>query len=288
MKKQFLQNGILIIIALVFFSFFTYCEKNEPKKEEAITVPVDIFFSDDDYKYMENTVDFIEILTDLKKQGFQFVDNVATLKQYETVADKNKMLIRLGMLAVDIAYLKIIGNKVQTPEYDKLFKKYMNELNLNSAMITDYTKYFEILSSNKLTDSLIHSLKDNLRQDRKKMIQSVKNVNEDFLVYFSIGTEVELMNLILPISEKDKSFLQLKSYNEYGFENGNPICEIFYRICSKDYTNPKYNEYKQYAEKLKPAYELMFKKTNNSESYSIEEVKFVHTTFNNLREEILK
>ncbi len=288
MKKQFLKKGILIIIALTFFSFFASCEKNEKDKEEAITVPVDIFFSDDDYKYMENTVDFIEILTALKKQGFQFVDSVATVKQYETATDKSKMLMRLGMLATDIAYLKIIGNKVQTPEYDKLFKKYLNELNLNSAMITDYAKYFEILSSNKLTDSLIHSFKENLRQDRKKMIQNAKNVNEDFLVYFSIGTEVELMHLILPISEKDKSFLQLKSYNEYGFENGNPIAEIFFRISSKDYTNPKYKEYKQYAEMLKPAYELMYKKTNNSESYSIKEAKFVKTTFNNLREEILK
>ncbi len=288
MKKQFFKKGILIIIALTFFSFFASCERNEKDKEEAITVPVDIFFSDDDYLYMENTVDFIEILTALKRQGFQFVDNVATVKQYETATDKNKMLMRLGMLATDIAYLKIIGNKVQTPEYDKLFKKYLNELNLNSKMITDYTKYFEILSSNKLTDSLIHSFKENLRQDRKKMIQNAKNVNEDFLVYFSIGTEVELMHLILPISEKDKSFLQLKSYNEYGFENGNPIAEIFFRISSKDYTNPKYKEYKQYAEMLKPAYELMYKKTNNSESYSIEEAKFVKTTFNNLREEILK
>ena len=96
------------------------------------------------------------------------------------------------------------------------------------------------------------------------------------------------MHLIIPISEKNKSFLQLKSYNEYGFENGNPISEIFYRICSKDYSNPKFKEYKQYAEKLKPAYELMFKKTNNSEDYSFEEAKFVKYTFNSLREEILK
>ena len=120
------------------------------------------------------------------------------------------------------------------------------------------------------------------------MIQNVKNVNDDFLIYFSIGTEVELMHLILPISEKDKSFLQLKSYNEYGFENGNPIAEIFFRICSKDYTNPKYKEYKQYAEKLKPAYELMYKKTNKAEDFTAEDTKFVNTTFNNLREEILK
>lgn len=288
MKVQFFKRGILLIIALSFFSFFASCEKNETREEEAITVPVDIFLSDEDYKYMENTVDFIEILTALKRLGFQFIDNVATLAQYEKTTDKNKMLMRLGMLATDIAYLRIIGNKVQTPEYDKLFKKYLNELNLNSAKITDYAKYFEILSSNKLTDSLIHSLKENLRQDRKKMIQNVKNVNDDFLVYFSIGTEVELMHLIIPISEKNKSFLQLKSYNEYGFENGNPISEIFYRICSKDYSNPKFKEYKQYAEKLKPAYELMFKKTNNSEDYSFEEAKFVKYTFNSLREEILK
>jgi len=288
MKMQFFKKRILIIIALSFISLFASCEKNEPREEEAITVPFDIFLNDDDYKYMENTVDFIEILTVLKKKGFQFFDNVATLKQYETVTDKNKKLMRLGMLATDIAYLKIIGNKVQTPEYDKLFKKYLNELSLNSAMITDYNKYFEILSSNKLTDSLIHSLKENLRQDRKKLIQNAKSVNDDFLVYFSIGTEVEMMHLILTISEKDKSFLQLKSYNEYGFENGNSMCEIFYRISARDYSNPRFKEYKQWAEKLKPAYELMFKKTNNSEDYSFEEAKFVKNTFNNLREEILK
>ena len=179
MKVQFFKRGILLIIALSFFSFFASCEKNETREEEAITVPVDIFLSDEDYKYMENTVDFIEILTALKRLGFQFIDNVATLAQYEKTTDKNKMLMRLGMLATDIAYLRMIGNKVQTPEYDKLFKKYLNELNLNSAKITDYAKYFEILSSNKLTDSLIHSLKENLRQDRKKMIQNV-NVNDDF------------------------------------------------------------------------------------------------------------
>lgn len=288
MSNFFSEKNIFFKICLLAFCALMFNSCAETKKQEETTVPADILISEEDYNYLEGTIDFMELITMLKMNGAIYNDNIAKPELYDRAADRKKLLMRFGMLTTDIAYARIIGNKTQMPDYDKLFQRYLNELGLVDIIKTDFTNYFDIIANNELNDSLFQELKERFRKDRVELINNIKNKDDDFLIYYSIGIEVEMMYLFSPMFKIDTTLSKLKNFHEYAHTNGNPICKIYYQIWSKEYTNPRFQEYKEYADKLKPGYELMYDKLINAATYSKKEVDKVLSVFSAMREDILR
>lgn len=286
--KKILSHSLIIIILATIVS----CKS---RNEQSISgaglsdIPLDTLFTDSNYKYLTTTIDFMEYITVFKKQGLKYEDVAAKPAQYDKTADRKTMLIRFGMLCTDIAYMKIIGGKSQIPEYDRLFQRYLKDLNLTSVMKTDATRYFNTLATNELTDTLYKKMIDAFRLERALLIQNVQNTHdEDFLVYFSLGTETELMHIMAAHLKNSLNLEVFRDYTFYGYKNGHPVCNIYYQIWSKEMMNKRFNEYKDQLARLKPAYELMYQKNLKNEKYTREEVNSVVNVFSDFRNDILK
>lgn len=190
MKPIFFRLAVIALLPCMLS-----CESRNNQNKELSDIPLDSLFTDSTYRYLTTTVDFMEYVTVFKKQGVKYEDVVVKPFQYDKTGDRKTMLIRFGMLCTDMAYLKIVGGKNQTPEYYRLLQRYIKDLNLANIFKTDFSRYNAILNQ-QLTDSLYNKLIDMFRLERALLIDNVRKANdEDFLVYFSLGTETALMYL---------------------------------------------------------------------------------------------
>ena len=271
------------ITFLLFFSILMIsCEKNEPvKKPDLSKKSVDTMLSAENIQYLENGVDIMEYLSLLKKFGVGYTDYIATPNQYEPMTDRKKMLMRFGMLTADIAYAKVIGGKTQLPEYDKLFQRYVKDLNISSFIKKSYDEYIKILAEKKLDDNLFNELKGKFRQDRNDIINSAKNLDEEFVVYYTIGLTVEQFHYTIEIAKADKSDTYRTKIRDYVKANGFPMAKFYQNLWN-------IQKYSDYASKLKPAFEIMLKNIPNGIENSMFEKQTIAKTFTELREEILK
>ena len=122
--------------------------------------------SEEILKNLKNMPDIIEFVVLFKNNGAKYYDVIPKPFQYKSVTNRKKALVRLGMISVDIAYLKIIGGKFQIPEYEEIFRNYINELNLNSIFKKINSDYIEKLAAGELDINTLNELKERWRRER--------------------------------------------------------------------------------------------------------------------------
>ncbi len=269
--------------------FFSCTRNNRDSVKKIDKSEYATLLSQEDYQYLAGTIDFMENITLLRKLGASYESILVLPEQFDKVADRRTMLIRFGMLCTDLAYERIVGRKIQTNAYDELFKRYLNDLNLASVITTDFDTYFNILVENELTDSLFTDLTKRFRKDRKLLIENLKNhEDEDFLIFFSMGTEIELFHLMKPFIENDTTYHAFRDVNGYGYQQGNPVCQVYYRVWNKEELNKRFKEHQAFMAKINPAYELIEEKTSKELNFTHEDIGFIFTCFDDIRTEILK
>ena len=153
--KNLLQNQIILCLSIIIIiSFFISCEKQNQNAKEELINKIDTLLTHENLNYLINTQDFMEYFTLMKKQNAMFVDSMAKPQEYGRTSSRKTMLLRFGVLCSDIAYSRIVGKKTQLPEYDKLFQKYVNDLNISSFFRTEYESYFKAILNQELSDSI--------------------------------------------------------------------------------------------------------------------------------------
>jgi len=291
MKKQ-LRNQIILFLTIIFInSFFLSCEKQKPDAKEELINKIDTLLTDENLNYLINTQDFMEYFTLMKKQKAIYIDSLAKPSQFERASSRKTMLLRFGVLCSDIAYLRIIGKKAQLPEYDKLFQKYINDLNISSFFRLEYENYFNSLLNQEVSDSLFVELVKKFRDDRKQMIDKAKMIDLDFLVYYTLGAALEQSYLTVKSILSDNSNKYLAEINKHNklFDKTNTFSSWkFLKITNEFVTdNPNFIEFKNEINKAKSIYEIILDRIENGKDFTMQDIQDLEKHISLRRNEIL-
>ena len=146
-KARYFTLSYFSLLCLLLFITNSCKEEETVKGKKNVINQNDSLFNQENLKYLENVKDFMEYFALMRKQKANYIDVIAKPELFEKVSDRKNMIIKFGILCSDIAYAKIIDNKTQMPEYDKLFNRYLKDLNISSFFKSDYKQYIDILVS---------------------------------------------------------------------------------------------------------------------------------------------
>jgi len=287
--KNFCKNllsSIFLGIVILFLS--TSCSKQEQEPKKEIVQQFDTLLNDEHIRYLENTIDFMEYFTYLKRIEVPYNDLVAKPEQYEKSTDRRNKVIRFGMLCSDIAYMKIVGGLTQTPEYDKLFERYIKDLNLSTIMKNSFEEYKSIIQKKGLSEELFEDLREQLRLDRVAFVNEAKKLDDVFLIYYTIGNVIEQFYLLQSLKNDSQSNEKIKKINEYIKANGAPVPNLFNDIWNSQFKDASHQICHEYVLKLKPIYQIMLNKIKDQTDYTDEELLSISKKTSELRNEFLK
>ncbi len=278
-----LKINILIFFLIAVLVFLISCSKKEPIEQKALsTTPQISELSEEIISLLDKCPDVLEYIYILKKFKVPYIDLIPKPAEFEQGTDRKKMLMRFGMLSADIAYEKIVGSKTQLPEYEQLYQKYVKDLNIGSFINKSYNEYVNKMAGKNLDDELLIEMNDKIRREGTELINNVKKLDEEFLVYYSLGVLNEITYIYFLLIDSDKTGSLEKKLAEY-LESINDVVsnEFVLKLCNT-------KNYADYALMYKPAAEIMYQKSINSEPYTTIENLKMYDAVNNFRKEILK
>lgn len=291
MKKQAQYSLFLYIIISLISSLFLSCQKQTQDAKEELINKIDTLLTDENINYLINTQDFMEYFILMKKQNAMYVDSLANPSEFERASSRKTMLLRFGVLCSDIAYARIIGKKTQLPEYDKLFQKYVNDLNISSFFRLEYESYFKAILNQEISDSLFVELVKKFRDDRKQIIDKAKMIDLDFLVYYTLGAALEQSYLTVKSILADNSNKYLAEINKH-----NKLCDKtntfsswkFIKITNEFVTdNPHFIEFKNEINKSKSIYNIFLDRIENGKDFTLQDIQDLDKLIVLYRNEIL-
>lgn len=288
MKNIFKNLLLSIFLGIVIVSLFSSCSKQEPEPKKELIEQFDTLLSKEHIKHLEKTIDFMEFFIYLKKIDVPFADLVAKPEQYEKSTDRRNKIIRFGMLCSDIAFLKIVGGLTQTPEYDKLFERYIKDLNLTSIMKNSFEEYKNIIQKKDISESLFEDLKEKLHMDRVIFVNKTKDLDDVFLIYFTIGNAIEQLYLLETLKNDSQYKEKIKKINDYIKTNGAPVPNLFNDIWNSQFKDAPHQICHEYVLKVKPIYQIVLNKIQDQTDYTDEELLFISKKTSELRSEFLK
>lgn len=284
MKNE--MKSIFIVAVLLLSLFFVSCSDKGPKHQRELVGEICSILTEENLNYLENSIDFMEYFTYMKKLNIDLDDYTAKPEQYEITTDRQTQLIKFGMLVTDMAFLKILKGNTQIPAYDKLFERYVKELNVSSFIRNRLDEYMEELANAELTDELFEKLKLKFRQDRKELVNTAKEIDEDFLIYFTMGVLLEQTYLLRGIDLKRdrESVIALSSYiKEQGAPTIKLMKNVWQHFCE---TNHKLSY--EYGKLLLPVYDIILKNIEESTIPSKEEMDIIKKNLVEARNQVLK
>lgn len=280
------KKSIIIISLLLLVCFVISCGKKEHTQHSEITEDFCSILTEENLDYLENMIDFMEYFTYIKKLNIGFIDLTAKPEQYEIASDRQTQLIKFGMLVTDMAFLKLIMGNTQLPDYDLLFERYVKELNISSFMRNYLDDYMDVIANEELTDDLFEELKLKFRQNRKDLVNKAKELDEDFLIYVTMGTMLEQTYLLRGIDSEvgRKSIFALNIYIK---DNGAPALRLMKNVWNHS-CNTNHKLSYEYGKLLLPVYDIMLKNIEASTIASMEEIHIINKNLDEARNNILK
>jgi len=284
MKRTFKTGVIVGLLMLMLLA--VSCGKKEKVRQTELNKEINSLLTEENLGYLENTIDYMEGFTFIKRLDISFNDLTAKPDQYKITGDRQTQLIKFGMLVSDMAFLKIVMGSTQIPEYDALFERYVKELNVSSFLRNYFDEYKEILANEEITDEVFADLKLKFRQDRKDLIANAKELDEDFLIYFTIGTFLEGNYLLIGI-DSESGRKSISAFNDYLKESGAPALKLMRNIWNHT-GNTNHKIINEYGKLLKPVFDIRLKNFNESSVASAEEFHIIKTNLDEVRKQILK
>jgi hypothetical protein len=279
-----------IFILIMFVIIAAYCKKKE-EPDQKIILRIDKIIENDALDYLYNTRDFMESFMFLKKKDFVYYDSIAKPSQFEKTTGRNNTIMKFGILCSDIAYAKILGQKVPMYEYEQVLSRYIADLNISDFFYSANKDYFEILSTEQLTDSLFDDMVIKFRAEHKSIIDRTYDSDEEFLLYFTLGVAVERLYLQAVTFNNDKSGNLLSSINEHNKnvskENKLQTWKFFTKIYQSISDKPDFKEMKNELDKIMDVIDFLYHKIDTSSPYSFEDVSFIYNKIGQYRNNIL-
>ncbi|HPI19893.1 MAG TPA: hypothetical protein PKY56_05930 [Candidatus Kapabacteria bacterium] len=294
-----LKKSAISLLLLVFVFSAASCSKKaeepSPEPQKEVAKEATSYLNEENLKLISNSIDYIEYFTALKEVKLKNPERlVATAAQYDNTTSKQKQIIRFGMLWTDIMFLKIVSSKVQIPDYTKVFERYTKELNAAAYFQDAFGDYLNISSSKTLDEQFYSEIKTKFRKDIANFINKAKQADEEFLVYFSLGVEIELLYMtsainpsMISVPKKDTS--KIHNIHKYLVDNTKTANELFQKFSEKQAEFLVLQGYKDYALKLKPVFEKRMT-LFGTKDHSVNNIEFeaILSILNEVRNDILK
>jgi len=291
MKKQVQYSFYLFVVLTIINSLFLSCDRQKQDPKEELINKYDTLLTDENFNYLINTQDFIEFFLLLKKQNAIYSDSLAKPTVFEQASSRKTMLLRFGILCSDIAYKRIVGEKKTLPEYDKLFQKYVNELNIKSFFNINYNSFFQILSTQEITDSLLSELLKKIRDERKLMFEKAKLIDLDFIVYYTLGATLEQSYFTVKSILSDKTNCYLAKIIEQNklLDKTNTFSSWKFLKITNEFVsdNPRLIEFKKEISKAKSIYDIILDRIENGKDFTMQDILDLDKFITLYRNEIL-
>lgn len=299
MKSSKHRFIIIFVTILLVASFFNSCSKKDQELEKELTGQLSTILNDENIDYLMNTIDMMEALTlfmqlEAPAEGF-----IALPEQFEKHNSRQNQLVKLGMLWADISYIKILGGESQLAEYDVVFQRYIKDLNLSSVFKDSFGDYMNIYSADDMDEKKIEELKVKFRNDLVAFIDRARHTDEEFLLYFTFGVEIEFMHLTSSISKyfsslakysapQDRGKINVHKLHSHFKNNTVSATKFFNNIWNQQSDSESLKEYKEFTAKLKPLLDEYTKRFEERKPPSSESIRQSRQIIEELRQEILK
>ena len=180
-------------VLILSLSLLTACGNRKGSKERESSAGKDpTELSYDDYMQLKKTKSVVYIISEMKNQGVGYVEIPSDLSKYSLIADKNKMTMMFGMLSANIAYHKILGNITDIPEQMDLHLQFARKLNADPYLVAFFYTNVDRLKGNEVNDQLLGELHEELDKYQVELVDRMKGVDNDFLVYYTLGVLTEM------------------------------------------------------------------------------------------------
>ncbi|HPN31536.1 MAG TPA: hypothetical protein PKY81_11305 [bacterium] len=281
-EKNFFHNVLVFFAVVCAGLLLTTCSKKQSSEDNQLPSPPELSeLSAEIINYIQSAPDPLDYIIVFRNNKSFYSEVIPQPQQFNTAADRKKMIMRLGMLSVDIAYEKMIGGKTQLAEYDKIYQNYLNELNASSFFAPSFNKYLNMFIENDINDTDIKKFRVQWKEEKKELTNKILDLDEEFPVYYSIGILNEFTYITIIMTGQDKEDKLGKKIDEYIRKNDMAL----FRLALKLADNKKYSEY---AVKLKPLAEISMRYYIKGLEYTEEEIQYIFKTVSDFRTELLK
>lgn len=191
-------SNTLIPLVIVVFILSSCVNRNNPKKEqvkEALIAELNA----EAIQTLEEIPSIVVSLYNIKRQKVDYIESLPDLKRFNLNGDRKSLSLQFGMLTTAIAYEKIIGNKTQIPELLSIYQDYARKLNVDPMVISYFNAFLDSLSGKVIDSVLVVRYKEEWRKNQREIVQKLKELDEAFLVYYTLGvfTEVSYYKTLL-------------------------------------------------------------------------------------------
>jgi len=254
-----MQKPIVFLAIFISLSFLFACgNKKAPKEKEPVKKENNAELSYESYLQLKKSKSVVFIISEMKNQGVGYVELPSDLSKYSLITDKNKMTMMFGMLSTNIAYEKILGNKPEMPGHMDLHLQFARKLNADPYLVAFFYTNLDRLKGNKIDNDLLKELESELDKYQVELVDRLKGVDDDFLVYYTLGVLTEMTYYKIYLTGT------LSSGTDY-----DTMKDSYLAFVSNLFESEKYGEY---ARMFKPITDIILN-TGNSNTISDEEKK---------------
>lgn len=271
------MKKMLLSFAIVSVLLFSSCVRKEDDKEPVLDRKTARELSNTAIDYLKKTPTIVEACARLKHQGVAYREIPWELSRFSFIAEREKLVMRFGMLSAAMAYEKILGEKTQLTEITGLYAKYVKELNVDPVVTSTYERYMKKIEGKEIDSLFLEEIASDLKKDQTSLIDHLKEADEEFLFYYFFGMLVEVSYIKTFITD-GKTFAPGSELPEATkkSENMKYIREI--------YTSKKYGKY---AQMYRPVVEIFMHSDEYTKMDPAAKKELISKTIKDLREEIL-
>ncbi len=181
----------LILLVIVLFLLSSCVNRNNQEKEQ-LKEEFIAELNAEAIQTLEEVPSIVVSLSNIKRQKVDYIDSLPDLKRFNLNGDRKSLSLQFGMLTTAIAYKKIIGNKTQIPELLSLYQDYARKLNVDPMIIGYFNAFLDSLSGKEIDTALVVRYTDEWRINQREIVQKLKELDEAFLVYYTLGVFTEV------------------------------------------------------------------------------------------------
>lgn len=270
------MKKILLSFAIVSVLLFSSCVRKEDDKEPVLDRKTARELSNTAIDYLKKTPTIVEACARLKHQGVAYREIPWELSRFSFIAEREKLVMRFGMLSAAIAYEKVLGEKTQLTEITGLYSKYVKELNVDPVVTSTYEKYLKKVEGKEIDSLFLEELASDLKKDQTFLIDHLKEADEEFLFYYFFGMLVEVSYIKTFIAD-DKTFAPGSVLPD---KTKSPNMKYIREI----YSSKKYGKY---AQMYRPVAEIFMHADDYAKMDPVAKKQLISKTIKDLREEIL-
>lgn len=275
-KGVIMLPGKIMVVALFALMLLTSCSKKDEQPEATRAEKMAGELTEESLRFLNTAPNIISTLAELKHDKVTYIKYETDLSRFKVTKTRDISIIRFGILTADIAYKKILGSDTQLPEHIEVYDRFVKELNVDPVITETFRKYLDKTAGKELDTILLDELKTDLEKEQTAIVAKLKDVDEEFLVYYSLGLLIEVSWLKQMIQNDPKAMMKTRAQHPPLKPFGNFIHAL---MATKNYG--------KIAMELQPVTDIMLGVQKDPNMTPAEKKKVISETLTKFRERVL-